>query len=223
MKYFRLSLIIYLMFFSVYSYVTPQEVNVSDSSKQKSDTVQTVTNDKDKKKVTRPRILVIGHSWAYGAFHNDSLYFSEYGINIDEITKIGSSVQWAIDTLKNVPEKNYDAICIFTGVNDYKNEVNYIADKFYELFQEGFNKAPVLFVFNIPDWKPASEKIKVLNQWLDDMAKLNDGLIIFDIYNEMELQKQNGFQMRADGLHPSNYDVVRNFFIYFVQKYYNIK
>jgi hypothetical protein len=235
------------MFFSVYTYVSPQEISVSDSSAIVPDSIMAdEKNEQAGENFIAPKImvighswaygafhndssyfsrygLVIGHSWAYGAFHNDSSYFSRYGLQIDEITKVGTSLQWTLDNLKSVPENKYDAICIFSGINDYQYDVNYMSDKFLQIFEEGFRKAPVLFVFNIPDWSRASEKVKVLNDWLADMGKINEGLIILDINKEVELQKKDGFRMSADGLHPSDYGIVKDFFIYFVQKYYNIK
>lgn len=224
LKKFKLIIITYLMFFSVYSYVSPQVISVSDSSGVTPDsttnTEQTISADEN---FVAPKIMVIGHSWAYGAFHNDSSYFSRYGLQIDEITKVGTSLQWTLDNLKSVQENKYDAICIFSGINDYQSDVNYMAEKFLQIFEEGFRKAPVLFVFNIPDWSRASEKVKVLNEWLTEMGKINEGLIILDINKEVELQKKDGFKMSADGLHPSDYGIVKDFFIYFVQKYYNIK
>jgi hypothetical protein len=212
------------MFFSVYTYVSPQEISVSDSSAIVPDSIMAdEKNEQAGENFIAPKIMVIGHSWAYGAFHNDSSYFSRYGLQIDEITKVGTSLQWTLDNLKSVPENKYDAICIFSGINDYQYDVNYMSDKFLQIFEEGFRKAPVLFVFNIPDWSRASEKVKVLNDWLADMGKINEGLIILDINKEVELQKKDGFRMSADGLHPSDYGIVKDFFIYFVQKYYNIK
>lgn len=212
------------MFFSVYTYVSPQEISVSDSSAIVPDSIiADEKNEQAGENFIAPKIMVIGHSWAYGAFHNDSSYFSRYGLQIDEITKVGTSLQWTLDNLKSVPENKYDAICIFSGINDYQYDVNYMSDKFLQIFEEGFRKAPVLFVFNIPDWSRASEKVKVLNDWLADMGKINEGLIILDINKEVELQKKDGFRMSADGLHPSDYGIVKDFFIYFVQKYYNIK
>gem|GEM_PF-3962158 len=224
MKKFKLIIITYLMFFSVYTYVSPQEISVSDSSAIVPDSIMAdEKNEQAGENFIAPKIMVIGHSWAYGAFHNDSSYFSRYGLQIDEITKVGTSLQWTLDNLKSVPENKYDAICIFSGINDYQYDVNYMSDKFLQIFEEGFRKAPVLFVFNIPDWSRASEKVKVLNDWLADMGKINEGLIILDINKEVELQKKDGFRMSADGLHPSDYGIVKDFFIYFVQKYYNIK
>lgn len=203
------------MFFSVYSYVSSQEIIYTDMS----DTTDTLTSLSETTFVI-PYIMVIGHSWAYGAFHNYNDFFKNYNINIDENTQVGTSLQWTLENVQSLPENKYNALCIFSGINDYRYDVNYIAEKFVQIFQEGFKKANVLFVFNIPDYPPASEKVKVLNEWLSEMAKINEGLIIIDINKEIELQKSSGFKMSADELHPSSYDVVQDLFIYVVQKYF---
>ena len=183
-----------------------------------------VSVKKDTVKKFTPNIKVIGHSWAVGTFKGYEEYFKKYGIKIDETSEIGTSVSWAYEKLKDVPEGKYDALCILTGINDYKRDVNYISNVFSDIFELGLTKTPVIFVYNIAYYEPASDMIKIMNKWLDETSKLNPKtIIIIDDYNEIELQKKDGFKMSGDGLHPSSYDILQNLFIYTVKNYYGLK
>lgn len=171
-----------------------------------------------------PNIKVIGHSWAVGTFKGKEEYFKKYGIIIDETSEVGTSLNWTYDKLKDVPEGKYDALCILTGINDYKRDIGYITQMFSNILELGLSKAPVIFVFNIGYYEPATEMVKIMNEWLDESAKLNPGLIVvIDIYNELEARKKEGFKMSGNGLHPSRYDVLQNLFIYVVKNYYGLK
>ena len=54
-----------------------------------------------------PNIKIIGHSWAVGTFKGKEEYFKKYGITIDETSEIGTSLSWAYEKLKDVPEGKY--------------------------------------------------------------------------------------------------------------------
>lgn len=190
----------------------------------------TTKNEKDilwdiKKKSTKfiPYIKIIGHSWAVGAFKGQEEYFKINGILIDETSKVGTSLKWAIKQLDSVPENKFDAIVLLSGINDYKKSVQEIADDFLKFMEKALTKAPVVFVFNIPYYEPAAEKITIINDWLMEMSELNKEIVVIDLYSEIEAQKKDGLELSKDGLHLKNYDCVMDLLIYYIKYYYGIE
>lgn len=169
-----------------------------------------------------PNIKVIGHSWAVGTFKGKEEYFRQYGIIIEDTTKIGSSLKWAYERLQEVPENKYDAVCVLSGINDYKSDMNSILRTFSDILELGVQKAPVIFIFNIGNYYKAQDMVRITNEWLQEAAYLNPGVIVLvDIYNAIEKGKENGtFKMRSDGLHPENYKMFQDYFINVVQNFY---
>ncbi|MCX6159161.1 MAG: hypothetical protein NTY74_14370 [Ignavibacteriae bacterium] len=171
-----------------------------------------------------PKIKVIGHSWAVGTFKGKEDYFKKQGIIIDETSEVGTSLTWAYERLIDVPENKYDALCILTGINDYKNDLGKVTEVFSNILELGVSKAPVIFVFNIGYYEPAVEMVAFMNDWLNEVAKLNPNLIIvIDIYGEIESKKKDGFKMSSNGLHPSSYDIIQKLFVSVVKDHYNLK
>jgi len=170
-----------------------------------------------------PVIKIIGHSWTVGAFKGQEEYFKINGIIIEESSKIGSSIKWATNQLDSVNENKYDAIVLLSGINDYRKSVQSIADDFLEFIEKALTKAPVVFIFNIPYYEPAAEKIAIINDWLWEMSELNKEIVIIDLYSEIEAQKKDGLEFSSDGLHLKNYDCVMDLLIYYIKYYYNIE
>lgn len=179
-------------------------------------------NDSTLKKDKTPYIKVIGHSWAVGAFTGQEKYFEDNGIRIDETSKVGTSLIWAVEEIKKVPPKKYDAICLLSGINDFQSSPDVAATQFSEFFEIAFSKANTIFVYNIPYYEPAKEFVSIMNEWLNETAKINNGIIIIDIYSEIELQKKEGLEMDPSGLHPRSYDSIQDILIYMVKYYYNL-
>lgn len=171
-----------------------------------------------------PNIKVIGHSWAVGTFKNNEDFFIKHNIKIDEASEVGTSLKWAYEKLKDLPNEKYDAICILTGINDYKKSINYIVKMFSDILELAVTKASVVFIFNIAYYEPAEEMVSEINDWLNEAALLNPGIIVLvDAYNEIELRKKEGFKMSSNGLHPSSYEILQNLFVSAVQKHYKLK
>ena len=184
----------------------------------------TIHGKNDSIKSFVPNIKVIGHSWAVGTFKGKEDYFKKQGILIDETSEVGTSLSWAYERLKEVPENKYDALCILTGINDYKNDLGKVTKVFSNILELGVSKAPLIFVFNIGYYEPAVEMVTYMNDWLNEVAKLNPNLIIvIDVYSEIESKKKDGFKMSSNGLHPSSYDIIQKLFVSVVKDYYSIK
>lgn len=179
-------------------------------------------DDSTSKKIKIPYIKVIGHSWAVGAFSGQEKYFDDSGIRVDETSMVGTSIKWAVEEIKKVPQKKYDAICLLTGINDFQSSPEVAALAFSEFFEIAFTKANTIFVYNVPYYEPAKDFVSIMNEWLGETAKINDGIIIIDIYSEIELQKKDGLEMDPTGLHPRSYDSIQDIFIYMVKYYYNL-
>ncbi|MBN1633145.1 MAG: SGNH/GDSL hydrolase family protein [Ignavibacteria bacterium] len=170
-----------------------------------------------------PYIKIIGHSWAVGAFEGYEEFFWQYGIIIDQESNLGTSLQWATNKAKEISDTNeYDAIFLLSGINDYRNSPQVIANDFAEFFNVSLSKVPVIFICNIANYKPAEEVIAIMNEWLLDIGKKYPEIQIIDLYSEIEIQKENGLEMSTDGLHPQNYDSIQDLFIYYILKYYNL-
>lgn len=178
---------------------------------------------KKKSKKFIPYIKIIGHSWAVGAFKGQEEYFKYNGIIIDETSEIGTSLKWATKQLENVPENKFDAIVLLSGINDYQKSVQAIADDFLEFIELALNKVSVVFIFNIPYFEPAAEKIVIINDWLSEMSELNKEIVVIDLFSEIEAQKKDGLELSKDGLHLKNYDCIMDLLIYYIKYYYNIK
>ncbi|MCX7833603.1 MAG: hypothetical protein N2490_05275 [Ignavibacteria bacterium] len=200
--------------------LTIPSILLKDTTKPENDIIWDI-----KKKSSKfiPYIKIIGHSWAVGAFKGQEEYFKMNGIIIDETSKVGTSIKWATQQLDSVAENKFDAIVLLSGINDYKNSVQEIADDFVKFMEKALTKAPVVFVFNIPYYEPAAEKIAIINDWLWEMSKLNNEIIVIDLYSEIEAQKKDGLEMSKDGLHLKNYDCVMDLLIYYIKYYYDIK
>ncbi len=217
---------LYIVIVTCYSYSgnfnknLTKEIIPKDTTKPENDILWDI-----KKKSTPfiPYIKIIGHSWAVGAFKGQEEYFKINGIIIDETSKIGTSIKWATEQLDSVPENKFDAIVLLSGINDYRKSVQAIADDFLEFMEKAISKAPVVFIFNIPYYEPAAEKIAIINDWLWEMSKLNNEIVIIDLFSEIEAQKKDGLELSKDGLHLKNYDCVMDLLIYYIKYYYDIK
>lgn len=171
-----------------------------------------------------PYIKVIGHSWAVGAFEGYEEFFRQYGIIIDQESALGTSVKWAVNKAKEIPDTNkYDAIFLLTGINDYRNSPQGIANDFADFFNVSLSKVPVIFICNIAYYKPAEEVVTIINEWLSDIGKEYPEIKIIDLYSEIEAQKKEGLDMSKDGLHPRSYDSIQDLFIYYILKHYNLQ
>jgi len=185
--------------------------------------IDSLLNIKRNSTVFIPYIKVIGHSWAVGAFEGYEEFFWRYGIITDIESEIGTSLKWAVKKAKEVPDTNeYDAIFLLSGINDYRNSPQTIADNFAEFFNAALSKVPVIFVCNISYYKPAEETVEIVNEWLFDIDKKYPEIRIIDLYGEIEAQKKEGLEMGTDGLHPKNYDSIQDLFIYYILKYYKL-
>jgi hypothetical protein len=170
-----------------------------------------------------PYIKVIGHSWAVGAFEGYDEFFWQYGIITDQESELGTSVKWAVDKAKEISDTNeYDGIFLLTGINDYRNTPQNIANDFADFFNVSLSKVPVIFVCNIAYYKPAEEMVTIINEWLSDIGKKYPEIQIIDLYSEIEAQKKDGLDMSTDGLHPRSYDSIQDLFIYYILKYYKL-
>jgi hypothetical protein len=170
-----------------------------------------------------PYIKVIGHSWAVGAFEGYEEFFWQYGIIVDQESGLGTSLKWAVNKAEEISDTNeYDAIFLLSGINDYRNTPQNIANDFANFFNISLSKVPVIFVCNIGYYKPAEEVVTIINEWLSDIGKKYPEIQIIDLYNEIEAQKKDGLDMSSDGLHPRSYDSIQDLFIYYILKYYKL-
>lgn len=170
-----------------------------------------------------PYVKVIGHSWAVGAFEGYEEFFWNYGIITDVESRIGTSLKWAVEKAKEISDTNeYDAIFLLSGINDYRNSPQAIADNFAEFFNAALSKVPVIFVCNIAYYKPAEETVAIINEWLFDIDKKYPEIRIIDLYGEIEAQKKEGLEMGTDGLHPRSYDSIQDLFIYYILKHFKL-
>lgn len=170
-----------------------------------------------------PYIKVIGHSWAVGAFEGYEEFFWQYGIIVDEESETGTSLKWAVEKAKQISDTNeYDAIFLLSGINDYRNSPQVIANNFSEFFNTALTKVNIIFVCNIAYYKPAEEVVAVVNEWLSDIGKTYPEIRILDLYSEIEAQKKDGLEMGTDGLHPRSYDSIQDLFIYYILKHFNL-
>jgi hypothetical protein len=210
---FTLLLILLLTGFAIPGYIKNDSNTYIDS----------LVNIKRNSQTFIPFIKVIGHSWAVGAFEGYEEFFWRYGIITDVESEIGTSLKWAVDRAKEIPDKNeYDAIFLLSGINDYRNSPQAIADNFAEFFNVALSKVPVIFVCNIAYYKPAEEKVAIINEWLFDIDKKYPEIRIIDLYSEIEAQKKEGLEMGTDGLHPKSYDSIQDLFLYYILKYYKL-
>lgn len=185
--------------------------------------IDSLLNIKRNSETFIPYIKVIGHSWAVGAFEGYEEFFWKYGIIADQESELGTSIKWAVNKVNEISDTNeYDAIFLLSGINDYRNTPQSIANDFADFFNVSLSKVPVIFVCNIAYYKPAEEVVTIINEWLSDIGKKYPEIQIIDLYSEIEAQKKDGLDMSTDGLHPRSYDSIQDLFIYYILKYYKL-
>lgn len=212
------SLLILLVILTFTGFVRPNII-INDSNTYRDSLLNIKRNSTD----FIPYIKVIGHSWAVGAFEGYEEFFWKYGIIVDVESEIGTSLKWAVEKAKEIPDTNeYDAIFLLSGINDYRNSPQAIANSFADFFNIALSKVPVIFVCNLAYYKPAEEIVMIINEWLSDIDKKYPEIRIIDLYSEIEAQKKEGLEMGKDGLHPASYDSIQDLFIYYILKYYKI-
>jgi len=198
-------------------------LTVSGTSRSQTLNIDSLLEKRQNSSEIIPYVKVIGHSWAVGAFKGFEEFFWSYGIIIDEKTMTGTSISWATEVAKQISDTNeYDAIFLLSGINDYRNTPQTIANNFADFFNISLSKVPVIFVCNIGYYEPAKEVIAIVNEWLFEVGKKYPEIQILDLFGEIEAHKKDGLEMSTDGLHPRNYEPIQDLFIYYILKYYKL-
>ena len=169
-------------------------------------------------------MLIVGHSWAYGAFDGrEGEVGDALGVKVVSSTKERTNIDYAKGEIKNLPG-SYKCALLFTGINDNLNDTEGAKAKFDALIREALKTSSRVYVVNIPYYDPQPDgvhgydraKIDKINRYLENYGdsrvvciKLNQELIAsFD-----KDGKDNGYKYRPSVLHPGNYNKIREFLV----------
>ena len=163
-------------------------------------------------------MIVVGHSWAQGTFGGrEEEIGNTLGMEVTAKTKIGSSINYAKTEMENAPGK-YKCALLFTGINDYRNNPDDIKKSFDLLIGAADAKVDGrIYLVNVPYYGPAGrDKIDRINDDLRDLAKKYPNVVYIDLNAELNGKKHPEYS--PSGLHPGNYNKIREFLLNEIMK-----
>jgi lysophospholipase L1-like esterase len=160
----------------------------------------------------KKKILLVGHSWAADAGMDAKAITVSLPVELEVAAKRSSSVEWSQARLDERDLTKYDAIILFTGIND----VNYPAKAksgLKKLYETASKSNAKVFMFNLPLYNPGGElgkqtesNVKQTNEFLKAFVKKED---LVDIASDNYIYRAT---RKGADLHPSDkgYEHLRN-------------
>jgi len=163
-------------------------------------------------------VLVVGHSWAEGAFRKgkeeierEMRLFRGLGVKLHVASRVGASIgdtRWQLD--ENFSD-SVNSIVVFTGRNNWQKEDSEIVADFYELFAALAKKGRPVMVFNSQKVPAGTKDEGIINRKVELMNATIEALCKKHGFAMLDMRSVNVGEM-ADPYHPKSYDAVRRLF-----------